>query len=60
MGMSKTKTAERIIRDIVQGKPARRARAKSAMQVEYEKMLADYKVNGAAHLASGRAKMGGK
>jgi hypothetical protein len=56
----KQKTPEQIIREIVHGKPvrARRVRVKTAADLEFEKMLADYKVNGAEHLASARKKMG--
>lgn len=54
----KNKTPEQIVREVVHGKPARRVRAKTTADLEFEKMLADYKVNGAAHLASARAKMG--
>jgi len=58
MSSKRAKTAEQIVREIVHGKPARKPRSKTVAQVEYEKMLADWKVNGAAHLASAQAKMG--
>lgn len=54
----KTKTVEQVVRETVHGKPARKVRVKSADQVAFEKMMADYKVNGAEHLASARKKMG--
>lgn len=53
----KTKTSEQIVREIVRGKPVRRTRVKTVADLEFEKMLADFKVNGAAHLASAKAKM---
>lgn len=59
MSKRKDKTPEQIIREIVHPKP-RRVRVKSAEQLEYERMLADYKLNGAEHLASAKAKMKAK
>ena len=53
----KSKSPEQIVREIVHGKPVRAKRTKTVADVEFEKMLADFKVNGAAHLASARAKM---
>ncbi len=44
-------------RKVMNPKPARRVRAKSAADLEFEKLLADYVENGAAHLASAKAKM---
>lgn len=57
----KTKPSlDKIVAQAFRAPKPRRVREKSALQLEYEKMLSDYKVNGAAHLASARAKMGAK
>lgn len=51
------KTPEQIVREIVHAKP-KAPRRKSAVQAWYEQALAEYKTNGAEHLASALAKMG--
>jgi hypothetical protein len=53
----KNKTVEQVVRESAFGKPARRARTKSAADVWYEQMLAEHKTNGAEHLASAKAKI---
>jgi hypothetical protein len=60
--MTKTKhSQDKIVADAMRKvlRPkTRRVRVKTAADLEFEKMLADYKVNGAEHLASAKAKMG--
>jgi hypothetical protein len=59
MDMSrKNKTAEQIVRDIVNPKPARVRKGKSAADVWFEQMKADFVKNGAEHLASAAKKLG--
>lgn len=59
--MKKTKTAEQIIREAIAGKPARRPRrAKTAADVWFEQMKADFVQHGAEHLKSAREKLGSK
>lgn len=58
------KKTAREIRAAFQGKPARRVRVKTAehveMDAEFDRLMAEHKLNGAAHLASAKAKMGSK
>ena len=54
----KQKTAEQTVRETVFGKPVRAKRAKTEADIWFEKMNADFKLNGVAHLASANAKMG--
>lgn len=60
--MARKQTTDRAFaqafRKALKGKPVRHVRAKTVADLEFEKMLADFKVNGAEHLASARKKMG--
>ena len=52
------KVVSDAMRKVLKPRSPRRKRAKTEADVRFEEMLADYKKNGAAHLASARKKLG--